>query len=430
MIPDGPMTRETIRRHQLDALRRLLAEIGQRNAFYGPVLREAGLDERVAELEEFTARMPFTRKETLVEDQRRHPPFGTNLTYPLDCYSRFNQTSATTGGSPLRWLDTAESWQWMVDNWKQVYQAAGVTRQDRLYFAFSFGPFLGFWTAFDAATQLGCLSIPGGGLSSLARLEAMRDNGATVLLCTPTYAMRLAEIAAEERFDIESVCIRRILVAGEAGGSLPAVRERIERGWPGARVFDHHGMTEVGPVSHQCPDEPCTLAVIESSYLAEIVDPASGRPVPPGEIGELVLTTLGRAACPLLRYRTGDLVRRRVEPAGEHDHYGMLLEGGILGRTDDMVVVRGINLYPAALDEVLRSFQEVAEYRVELQMEKAMTEIHLHVEPIHDEIDGVQLVRTIQDKVHSQFHLRAPVTISAPGTLPRFEMKAQRWVRM
>jgi phenylacetate-CoA ligase len=373
--------------------------------------------------------MPFTRKESLVEDQRRHPPFGTNLTYPLDSYSRFNQTSATTGGSPLRWLDTAESWQWMVDNWKQVYRAC-VTRQDRLYFAFSFGPFLGFWTAFDAATQLGCLSIPGGGLSSTARLEAMRDNGATVLLCTPTYAMRLAEIAADERFDIQSLRIRRILVAGEAGGSLPAVRERIERGWPGAKVFDHHGMTEVGPVSHECPGEPCTLAVIDSSYLAEIVDPASGRPVPPGEIGELVLTTLGRAACPLLRYRTGDLVRQRVERAGEHSDYGMLLEGGILGRTDDMVVVRGMNLYPAALDEVLRSFQEVAEYRVELHTEKAMTEIRLRVEPIHDEIDGAQLVRTIQDRVHSQFHLRIPVTITSPGTLPRFEMKAQRWVRM
>jgi phenylacetate-CoA ligase len=428
MSPDG-FSHDAIRRQQLDALRCLLAEVAPRNPFYGPVLREAGLDERLANLEEFTARMPFTRKEMLVEDQRRHPPFGTNLTYPLDCYCRFNQTSATTGGSPLRWLDTQESWQWMVDNWKQVYQAAGVTRQDRLYFAFSFGPFLGFWTAFDAATQLGCLSIPGGGLSSLARLEAMRDNSATVLLSTPTYAMRLAEVAAAERFDIQSIRVRRILVAGEPGGSVPAVRERIERSWCGATVFDHYGMTEIGPVSHQYPGQACTLVVIESSYFAEIVDPTNGMPVLPGQVGELVLTTLGRAASPLLRYRTGDLVRQRVEPPGEHGRYGMVLEGGILGRTDDMVVVRGVNLYPAALDEVLRSFAEVAEYRVELHTSSAMTEIRLHVEPVHGGIDALRLARTIEAKVHSQFHLRAPVTISPPGTLPRFEMKARRWVR-
>lgn len=430
MTSDGSMTRETIRQHQLDALRRLLAEIVPRNPFYGPVLREAGLDEHVADLEQFTARMPFTRKEILVEDQRRHPPFGTNLTYPLDFYCRFNQTSATTGGSPLRWIDTAESWQWMVDNWKQVYQAAGVTRQDRLYFAFSFGPFLGFWTAFDAATQLGCLSIPGGGLSSLARLEAVRDNGATVVLCTPTYAMRLAEVAAEERFDMRKLRVRRIVVAGEPGGSVHAVRERIEQCWHGATVFDHYGMTEVGPVSYQCPDQAGSLAVIESSFFAEVVDPAGAQPVAPGEVGELVLTTLGRAASPLLRYRTGDLVRRPVEPADGRERYRMVLEGGILGRTDDMVVVRGVNLYPAALDEVLRSFKEVAEYRVELHTRKAMTEIHLCVEPIHDGIDADRLTQSVEAKIHAQFHLRAPVTISPPGTLPRFEMKARRWVRL
>lgn len=430
MTPDGSMTRETIRQRQLDALRRLLVEIVPRNPFYGPILREAGLDGQISDLEQFTARMPFTRKELLVEDQRRHPPFGTNLTYPLDCYCRFNQTSATTGGSPLRWIDTAESWQWMVDNWKQVYQAAGVTRQDRLYFAFSFGPFLGFWTAFDAATQLGCLSIPGGGLSSLARLEAVRDNGVTVVLCTPTYAMRLAEVAAEERFDMRSLRVRRIVVAGEPGGSVPVVRERIERAWHGATLFDHYGMTEVGPVSCQCPDQAGSLVIVEPSFLAEVVDPAGARPVAPGEVGELVLTTLGRAASPLLRYRTGDLVRRPVEPAAGGERYGMVLNGGILGRTDDMVVVRGVNLYPAALDEVLRSFKDVAEYRVELHTRKAMTEIHLCVEPIDAGIDGRQLARSIEDGIRSHFHLRAPVSISPPGTLPRFEMKARRWVRL
>ena len=170
--------------------------------------------------------------------------------------------------------------------------------------------------------------------------------------------------------------------------------------------------------------------VIESSYLAEIVDPATDRPVPPGQIGELVLTTLGRLGSPLIRYRTGDLVCEDLDLAAELGRPEMALKGGILGRTDDMVVVRGVNVYPAPLDDILRSFAEVVEYRVELQTRRAMTEVRLQVEPSCAECDGRQLARSIEARLRSQLHLRVPVAIAASGTLPRFEMKAQRWVRV
>ena len=409
-------------------MRRLLGTVAAGNAFYGPLLRQAGLDENLESLDEFFARMPFTEKAAIVADQRQHPPFGTNLSYPLTAYNRFTETSATSG-PPLRWLDTPQSWQWMLDNWKVVLQAAGVTRRDRLYFAFSFGPFLGFWTAFEAAVQLGCLCIPGGGLSSLARLEAMRDNQATVLACTPTYALRLAEVAAAESVDLGTLGIHTILVAGEPGGSVPAVRASIERCWHGARVFDHHGMTEVGPVSYQCPEQPGTLMVIETSYLAEIIDPQSTQPVERGAAGELVLTTLGRLGSPLIRYRTGDMVCADTEIAQRYGRRELALKGGILGRTDDMVVVRGVNLYPAAVEDMMRSIPEVAEYRVELHTRRAMTELHLHVEAIPDTIDGPALAKKVRTKMRSLFHLRVPITICRPGTLPRFEMKGRRWTR-
>ena len=365
----------------------------------------------------------------LAEDQRRNPPFGTNLTYPLAAYCRLNQTSATTHGSPLRWLDTAESWQWMLDNWKQVYRAAGVLPSDRLYFAFSFGPFWDSGRRLRQARRSVALRFPGGGLSSLARLEAMRDTAATVLLCTPTYAMRLAEVAAAENLDLSTLCIRKILVAGEPGGSVLAVRECIERRWSHAAIFDHHGMTEVGPVSYQCPEEPGTLVVMESSYLAEVVDPATGRPVEQGAIGELVLTTLGRIGSPLLRYRTGDLVREDVGMAARHGrsrnvperrHPGTDRRHGADPRRQRL---SGRPRRGAAL------LREVAEYRVELQTRRAMTEIHIRVEPIATGLDGPALARQIQAKVRSLFNLRMRVTVCPPGTLPRFEMKAQRWVR-
>ena len=158
----------------------------------------------------------------------------------------------------------------MLDNWERIYQAAGIGSKDRLFFAFSFAPFLGFWTAFEAAVRMGCLCIPGGGLSSASRLKLILDNRVTVLLCTPTYVLRLAEVAAEQKMELGRGEVRKIIVAGEPGGSVLSMRARIERLWPGATVVDHHGMTETGPVSYGCAARPNVLHIIESSYIAEV----------------------------------------------------------------------------------------------------------------------------------------------------------------
>jgi phenylacetate-CoA ligase len=351
----------------------------------------------------------FTTKQELIDDQAAHPPYGTNLTFPLERYTRFCQTSGTSG-HPLRWLDTPESWNWMLGNWDRVYQAADVTAKDHIFFAFSFGPFLGFWTAFEAATRMGALAIPGGGMRTAVRLRTMLETHATVLCCTPTYAIRLAEAAVEEKIDISGSSIRRIIVAGEPGGSLAATRAHIEKIWPGARVVDHHGMTETGPVSYGCPVRPGVLHVIESSYIAEVIDE------------ELILTNLGRIGSPLIRYRTGDIVNlvRGVCACGTSD---VALEGGILGRTDDMVVVRGVNIYPTAVEEVLRS-AGVTEYRVEVRTERALTELHIHVEKEPDAIHRLEAALT------NAFSLRIPVSSVPTGSLPRFEAKAKRWIRL
>ena len=215
---------------QLSKLRALFAEICGRNPFYSAKL--AGIDLNIPSVEWFFENIPFTLKREMIEDQHAHPPFGSNLTYPLERYTRFSQTNGTTG-APLRWLDTPESWDWMVGNWTRVFRAAGVAAGDRIFFAFSFGPFLGFWVAFDAASRLGCLAIPGGGMRSSARLHAILDNHATVLCCTPTYAIRLGESAGEERIDLSSSKVRTIIVAGEPGGSIKGTQARIETLWPG-----------------------------------------------------------------------------------------------------------------------------------------------------------------------------------------------------
>jgi phenylacetate-CoA ligase len=415
-------TRAQMEAQQLNLLRELLGRVPSQT-FYGKkfaALRPPN------SLHDFFRDYPFTTKSELAADQIANPPFGTVLLEPIERYTRFHQTSGTTA-APIRWLDTPEAWSNIVECWVEVFTAAGVTAADRVFFAFSFGPFLGFWMAFNAAQRLGCLCISSGGMSSAARLRMLLDTQATVLCCTVTYAARLAEAAAEEGIDLRQSKIRRILVAGEAGGSIPSVRAKLEQLWPGARVFDHHGMTEVGPVTYECPARPCRLHVMEHAFIAEILDPKTNAPVAVGQPGELVLTTLVRNSSPLFRYRTGDLVRAETQPVCECGRIELALEGGILGRSDDMAVVRGVNVFPSAVDEVLAKFPEVAEYRVTLKTVQALTELDIEIEPRTK--TGHDLAARIQHALQTAFNLRIPVEIVAANSLPRSEMKAKRWVR-
>ncbi len=390
------------------------------DSFYGKKIREWELKvSRLNRIDDFIAQVPFTSKADIQADRAENPPFGTNLTRAIHQYTRFCQTSGTSTGQPMAWLDTPESWEAMLKCWQRVFEAAGLVKgRDRIFFAFSFGPFLGFWTAYEAAAK-DYLVIPAGGLSSQARLEAMARYGATVLCCTPTYALRLGELIGESSgVERMSLRINKIIVAGETGGSVPGVRSRLEKLWD-SRVFDHHGMTEVGPVSYEAEDMPRQLIVLEDAYLAEVVDPKTGKEVEDGECGELILSTLDRTACPLLRYRTGDWVKKKL-------HRGrLILDGGILSRLDDMVVVRGVNIYPSAIDAVVRQFPEVIEFMVEQRKVDAMDEIELLVE-----VDGnvaKPLLKKIESKLRDTFSLRIPVRLAEPESLPRHEFKAKRW---
>jgi phenylacetate-CoA ligase len=420
--------RTEIECRQLERLRAMLEEILPANPFYNSRLSAAGMTPDIADHSSFFESAPFTRKQDLVDDQAAVPPYGTNLTYPLSRYTRYNQTSGTSG-QPLRWLDTNASWDWMVGNWQEVFRASGVAPGARIFFAFSFGPFLGFWTAFEAGCRMGCLCLPGGGMSSAARLRAILDNECSVLCCTPTYAIRLGEVAREENLDLSDGPVRTIVVAGEPGAGIPAVRQRLERLWPGAAIKDHHGMTEVGPASFECPVRPGVLHILESAFIPEIIDPESGRRLNPGEQGELVLTNLGRWGSPLIRYRTGDLVQPSANAVCACGRSDLALEGGILGRTDDMVVIRGVNVHASAVEGVVRRFADVAEYRVQVCTREALHEVDLILEPSSECSDSEALKEDVESALRVAFNLRVPVRLAPAGSLPRFEMKARRWVR-
>jgi phenylacetate-CoA ligase len=408
-----------------ERLLKLLADIYGRNRFYTRKLDEAGVHPDRLQLPSDLSTLPFTTKQELIADQAAAPPWGTNLTEPLDRYTRYNQTSATTG-QPLRWLDTNESWQWMLECWKAVYGGAHVDARDRILFPFSFGPFLGFWTAFEAGCQIGAHCVPAGGLSSQARLELVATLGPTVICCTPTYALRLLEVAAESRIDLASTSVRVVIVAGEPGGSIPSTRERIEKGW-GARLIDHHGLTEVGPISFECWERPGGVHVNEDEYICEVLEPGGGQPVADGERGELVMTNLGRTSSPLIRYRTGDVVVKQAGTCACGRSFAWL-EGGILARVDDMVNVRGVNVYPSAVEAVVRTFPEIGEYRAKVASTGSLRELLLEIELVAGAGDGPAAVGRLRDSLRASLGLTVPVTVVERGTLPRFEMKSRRLV--
>lgn len=393
-------------------LRDLLAQVVPGNRFYARML--AGWDGD-------PATVPFTTKAELAADQVEHPPYGSNLTYPLARYCRLHQTSGTSSGRPIRWLDTPESWDWLLGNWTAIFAGLGLRADDVFFFPFSFGPFLGFWTAFEAAVRAGYLVLPGGGLTSTARLRFLLEHRATVVCATPTYALHLAELAAAEGNDLAGSAVRLVIVAGEPGGSIPATRTRIEAVW-GARVIDHYGMTELGPVAAETIDRPGTQIVLDDRYIAELLEPGGTAPAAAGAVGELVLTNLGRVGSPLIRYRTGDVVKAGRDAGGR-----LLLHGGILGRTDDMLHVRGNNLYPAAIEAVVRRFPEVAEFRIVVDRSGPLADLLVEVEPL-DGSRPTALADAVARAIRDELLLRVPVTAVAGGSLPRYEMKARRVV--
>ncbi len=408
-----------LRKRQFGHLQYLLREVLNSNAFYQKKLRGAGMQaaEDLHTLDELP-NLPFTTKQELVEDQAAHPPFGTDLTYPLDKYLRLHQTSGTTG-KPLRWLDTQESWDWWARCWATIYRAANVGPSDRVFFPFSFGPFIGFWAGWAGSQQVGAMAISGGAQNSEQRLRNMLELKATAVCCTPSYALHLAEVARSLDIDLKSSDVRAIIVAGEPGGSIPSTKQQIEAAW-GAQVFDHTGATEVGAHGLTCLSQ-CGVHLNEAEFIIEVIDPQKGFPT---EKGELVLTNLGRVGSPVIRYRTGDVVqmdRKRCECGRTF----VRLDGGVLGRVDDMCTVRGVNVFPSAIENIVRRHQEIVEYEAEVSRVEEMDELEVRVEVVFAE--PAQMAERLAHELQNSIGLRMRVTPVPLGQLPRYELKARRF---
>ena len=417
------MPRKALEALQIEKLRSMLKQIYGRNRFYTDKLDAAGIHpESIKTLEDFKS-LRLTSKAELVQAQSDALPFGSNTTFEESAYSRFHQTSGTSG-TPLRVLDTPESWDWWGRCWGHVLAGAGLTENDRLFVPFSFGPFIGFWAAVEGARKINALMIPGGGRDSLQRLHLMKELGTTAMCCTPTYALRLAEVAQESGFDLSEIPLQTLIHAGEPGANVPATKARIESVW-NAKCYDHAGASEIGAHSFECEVQPNGTHVTESEFIVEVLNPETQEVVPEGEQGELIITNLGRIGYPVIRYRSGDLVVLNQQKCACGRSFARF-EGGVLARADDMVVVRGINVFPSAVENLVRQCETVEEFRITVSTNREMGNLAIELD-LSKNANPESARKTVDQAIQNELSLRPEITVVPSGSLPRFEMKAKRF---
>ena len=418
-------SRAELTRLQTRRLREQVRHAATASPFYRRKFRAAGVrPERVRTLADLRE-LPFTTKDELKENQAQKPLWGDVLAVPFADVVRVHMTSATTG-RPLAYLDTAEDWYGFYHSYARSLHAFGVRRADMVMAAFSYGPWIGYWSGFYAAQALGCLVYPAGGLSTDQRIDALLTYPITVLGCTPSYALFLAEAAAKKGVDLaKQTEVRITWHTGEPGASIPATKARIEAAF-GARAYDLPGLTEIAAWGFECDARAGLTHVHEDYCYPEVLD-EQDRPVGPGGRGELVFTSLFRKAMPLIRYRTRDVVQLadRKCPCGRTL---VAFEGGVLARLDDMKKVRGIIVYPRRIEELVRPHAGVDEFQVVFRRHEGLDDILIRIDPAPTLTlaERGKLGARLTDDLRTGLGIRVTVEVGEPGSLPRFDHKARR----
>lgn len=418
-------SRAAMTRWQSARLREQVRHAAAHSPFYRRKLKAAGVKPGLIRTVADLGRLPFTTKDELKENQAAKPPWGDLLAVPLAEVLRVHLTSATTG-RPLAFLDTREDWRGFYHSYARSLHAYGVRKTDMVMAAFSYGPWIGYWSGFYAAQDLGCLVFPVGGLSTDQRIDALLHYPITVLGCTPSYALFLAEHARKKGIDLaKDTSIRITWHTGEPGASIPATRARIEAAF-GAKAYDLPGLTEIAAWGFECDARAGLTHVHEDYCYPEVLD-EEDRPVGPGGRGELVFTSLYRRAMPLLRYRTRDLVQvaDRACPCGRTLR---AFEGGVLARLDDMKKIRGIIVYPRRIEEIVLTHAAVDEFQIVFRRSGGLDDILVRIDPSPSlsapERDGLRA--RLEGSLRTGLGLRTTVEITEPGALPRWDHKAKR----
>lgn len=423
------MERDELRDLQLRRFRRQLVHVYEHSPFYRDKLDAAGIHPDEIETLADVRRIPTTTKAELRDAQSGDPfPYGSLLAADLHEVTEYHQTSGTTG-TPVRQADSWADWEWWSDCWATVLWAQGIRPDDRVFFPFSYNVFIAFWAGHSACERIGAEVVPGGNLSSAQRVRTMADLECTCFMSTPTYALRLAEVAEQEGLNPKAMPIERVVCAGEPGASVPGTKQRLEEAW-NATVFDHAGATEVGAWGFTCEEATSVMHYNEGQFLVEVLG-EDGEPVDDGERGELVITPLNRRAQPYIRFELNDIVLYRDHDACDCGRTFGIAEGGVRGRSDDLTKVNGTLLSPIAVEDTVRQADVVGE------------EFEIHIDP-HPEKAGLDLMTVrverrpgddrstedirerIQNELKVALGMSCRVEVLPHETLDRAELKADR----
>jgi phenylacetate-CoA ligase len=424
---------ETLPREQLQALQ--LAKL-QRTArwayaqspFHQRRFEAAGFHPDQLKSLDDLRRIPYMTREEWMDSQVEQPLFGALPTTSQENAIRYHLTSGTSGRVPIRVLDSMKDWEWIAEMWGYGFWGFGVRPADVVYFAFGYGSFIGFWGAHYCCEKLGALVIPGGAQTTEARVKQIVEMGVTTVCSTPTYALRLWQQAREMGIDLAQSAVNKVILSGEPSGSIPAVKRQLEEAW-GAKCGDTAGMTELGTIMiFECSHQPGGTHIIEDHFIEEVINPETGEPVPYGELGERVVTSFGRGFIPVLRYRTKDMVLKVPHTTCDCGRTGDIYQGGIRGRWDDMKLIRGTNVYPRAVEALIREHDAIDEFQIYIWRNDIRDEITIKVEmkPGHEDEWPVLSETLARELATAHEGLRFILELAPAGSLPRFELKAKR----
>jgi phenylacetate-CoA ligase len=415
------MDREALAALQLRRLQTTVAWVYERVPFYRAQLEAAGLRPKDIRSLSDVRSLPFTDKTAL----RDTYPFGM-FAVDLEHIVRVHSSSGTTGKPIVVGYTKGDLNTW-TECTARVAAAAGITEKDRVQMAFLYGMFTGGWGMHYGIERIGATVIPAGSGNTERHIMMMQDFGTTALVGTPSYALYLAEVGEKMGVDFTKMPLRVGLFGGEPSGER--MRDEIERRL-GIRATDNYGLSEVmGPgVSGECECQ-CGLHLQEDHFICEIVDPVTGEPMPAGQEGELVITTITKEAFPVLRYRTHDLTVLNLEPCVCGRTLARMRK--VRHRTDDMLIIRGVNVYPSQVEDVLLKIEGIEpHYLMVVDRVQGMDSLEIRIE-VAEEIfsdimaDMVAFTRRVSDRLNSVLGLSAKVTLVEPGTIERSVGKAK-----
>lgn len=426
------LPREELQTLQLFKLRRMCEWAYANAPFHRRKFDEAGFQPEQLKTLDDIRRIPFMTREEWMESIFETPMFGDLTTTDHNHAIRYHLTSGTSGRTPIRVLDGTKDWDWIAEMWCYGLWGFGVRPEDSVYFAFGYGSFIGFWGAHYCCEKIGALVIPGGAQTSEARVKQILEMEVTTVCSTPTYALTLWQKAREMGIDLAKESkVNKLICSGEPAGSIPAVKRQLEEAW-GAKCGDTAGMTELGTIMiFECSHQPGGTHIIEDNYIEEVLNPATGEPVGYGELGERVVTSFGRGFIPVIRYRTKDMVLKVPASICTCGRTWDIYDGGIRGRWDDMKLIRGTNVYPRAVEAIVREYAAIDEFQIYIWRKDNLTDeitIKVEVKPGF-ESEWETLHRSLsKDLANSHEGLRFNIERVDYGVLPHFELKAKRLV--